>query len=71
MEKNGGKYSRMLGIFEKYCCKFAEHIYCVSDDDRRLIHELGIDKNKIITIPNGVDTHKFKPNTRISLNCRL
>lgn len=63
-KRMGKKYSRMLGMFEKYCCKFAEQVYCVSDDDRQLIHELGIDKSKIITIPNGVDTHKFKPNTK-------
>jgi glycosyltransferase involved in cell wall biosynthesis len=63
-KRMGKKYSIILGVFEKYCCKFAEQVYCVSDDDRQLIHELGIDKNKIITVPNGVDTSKFKPNTK-------
>lgn len=60
----GEKYSRILKIYEKYCCKFAKKVFCVSESDRQLIHELGIDIDKIITIPNGVDTTKFKPDIK-------
>jgi glycosyltransferase involved in cell wall biosynthesis len=59
-KRMGKKYSRILKIYEKYCCKFAKKIFCVSEGDRQLIHELGIDIDRIITIPNGVDTEKFK-----------
>lgn len=49
-----------LKIFEKLSCSFASKIFCVSEIDRDLlISKLGINKNKIITIPNGVDTEKF------------
>lgn len=63
-KRMGEKYSRVLKIYEKYCCKFAKKVFCVSERDRQLIHELGIDIDKIITIPNGVDTVKFKPDIK-------
>ena len=59
-KRMGKKYSRILKIYERYCCKFAKKIFCVSEGDRQLIHELGIDIDRIITIPNGVNTEKFK-----------
>ena len=63
-KRMGKRYSRILKIYEKYCCKFAKKVFCVSEDDRQLIHELGIDIDKIITIPNGVDIEKFKPDIK-------
>ncbi|MCK4251002.1 glycosyltransferase family 4 protein [candidate division WOR-3 bacterium] len=63
-KRMGKKYSRILKICEKYCCKFAKKVFCVSESDRQLIHKLGIDIDKIIIIPNGVDTEKFKPDIK-------
>lgn len=58
----GKKYCSLIKIYEKICCKYADKIFCVSSIDREFIGDLGIDLNKIIVIPNGVDTTKFKPN---------
>jgi teichuronic acid biosynthesis glycosyltransferase TuaC len=40
---------------------FADRILSVSEDLRLHIINLGINKNKVIVVPNGVDTEKFKP----------
>lgn len=57
------KYPGLLRIFEKYCCKFSKKVFCMSDDDRIQINKLGVDLNKIITVPNGVNILQFKPET--------
>lgn len=40
---------------------FADRILSVSEDLKLHIVNLGIDKNKVHVVPNGVDTGKFKP----------
>lgn len=57
------KYPGLLRIFEKYCCKFSKKVFCMSDDDRMQINKLGVNLNKIITVPNGVNILQFKPDT--------
>jgi teichuronic acid biosynthesis glycosyltransferase TuaC len=54
---------------------FADRILSVSEDLKLHIVNLGINKNKVIVVPNGVDTEKFKPlgkeNARSLLNLTL
>ncbi len=57
----GMKYPDLLKIFEKYCCKFSKKIFCMSNNDRQQINELGIDINKLTIVPNGIDTLQFRP----------
>lgn len=60
--KRMGKYFyNILKIYEKCCCNLAKKVICVSETDQKLIYELGIDINKIVVIPNGVDIQRFKP----------
>jgi teichuronic acid biosynthesis glycosyltransferase TuaC len=40
---------------------FADRILSVSEDLKLHIVNLGINENKVIVVPNGVDTEKFKP----------
>jgi teichuronic acid biosynthesis glycosyltransferase TuaC len=40
---------------------FADQILSVSEDLKLHIVNLGINENKVIVVPNGVDTEKFKP----------
>ena len=40
---------------------FADRILSVSEDLKLHIVNLGIDKNKVHVVPNGVDIGKFKP----------
>jgi glycosyltransferase involved in cell wall biosynthesis len=53
----------LLRLYEKLSCKFARRVFCVSEVDREfLTSKLGVDRNKIVLIPNGIDTVKFYPN---------
>jgi glycosyltransferase involved in cell wall biosynthesis len=40
---------------------FADRVLSVSEDLKLHIVNLGINENKVIVVPNGVDTEKFKP----------
>ncbi len=40
---------------------FADRVLSVSEDLKLHIVKLGINENKVIVVPNGVDTEKFKP----------
>jgi teichuronic acid biosynthesis glycosyltransferase TuaC len=54
---------------------FADKVLSVSEDLKLHIVNLGINENKVIVVPNGVDTEKFKPagkeNSRKLLNLPL
>jgi len=54
---------------------FADKVLSVSEDLKLHIVNLGINENKVIVVPNGVDTEKFKPagkeNARKLLNLPL
>jgi len=55
----------ILKSFEKFSCRFASKIFCVSKIDQdSLSSEFRIDKNKIKVIPNAVDTQKFYPSEK-------
>lgn len=50
-------------LVEKYMCRKADKIIVVSKYNAESIQsDYGIDKEKIVFIPNGVDTRKFNPN---------
>jgi len=70
--KRGGVITRyFLKLYEKISCNSAYKIFCVSDIDKNfLISKLGIDKNKIVIVPNGIDTHKFFPNEQYTNEIR-
>jgi teichuronic acid biosynthesis glycosyltransferase TuaC len=53
-----GSYTSRL-IIE--AMSFADRVLSVSEDLRLHIVNLGINENKVIVVPNGVDTEKFKP----------
>ena len=61
--KRGNRITQfMIKLYEKLACTFASKIFCVSEVDRDfLISKLGIKKEKIVIVPNGVDTNKFYP----------
>jgi polysaccharide biosynthesis protein PslH len=61
-KRMGRNNSYILKKFEKLCCTCSDKIISMSDVDKELIHRLGVDIGKIITIPNGFDNDTFKPN---------
>ncbi len=40
---------------------YADRVLSVSEDLKLHIVKLGINENKVIVVPNGVDTEKFRP----------
>ncbi len=49
--------------YEKISCNSAKKIFCVSETDKSILSsQLKINPNKIVVIPNGIDTEKFFPN---------
>lgn len=59
--KRGNKLTIfLLKLYEKFSCKFAYKVFCVSKVDKNfLVSKLNVNKNKIEIVPNGVDTGKF------------
>ena len=64
--KRGNKLTTLLlKIYEKISCKFAYKVFCVSEVDKNfLISKLNVTKNKIMVVPNGIDTDKFYPDIK-------
>lgn len=63
-----GTIERKVAYEDSYTSKqiieamnFADRILSVSEDLKLHIINLGINENKVIVVPNGVDTEKFKP----------
>jgi len=56
---------KMLEIFlEKMTYKNAELILAVSEKDKDVLVKNGIPKDRIVVIPNGVDTETFRPSMK-------
>ena len=70
--KRGNRAARfILKVYEKFSCKFAFKVFCVSEVDRDLlILKLHIRKDAIMIIPNGIDTDKFYPDKQKSNEVR-
>jgi len=69
-KRMGKRMNGIVKFLEKYCCKYAKKVLCVSDIDKELISNLGIAREKIRVIPNGVDTSQFSPNTEQRIQVR-
>jgi glycosyltransferase involved in cell wall biosynthesis len=52
---------KLLARYERLNLEGAARIFVVSDVERRNLERAGIDPDKIIVNPNGVDTKKFRP----------
>ncbi|MCC4767345.1 glycosyltransferase [Methanosarcina sp. DH1] len=63
-KRMGMKYPGLLRVFERYCCKFSDKVFCMSDDDRKQINKLGVELKKTVVIPNGYDPTIFYPNNK-------
>lgn len=51
----------LLRILEKTMPKFADKVIVVDKHKMRFSRNLGVKENKIILIPNGTDTNRFRP----------
>ena len=69
--KNRKLQQIFLKFYEKFACKIAKKILCVSATDKNLlISDLKIKKEKTLVIPNAVDTKKFFPSNKNTLKIK-
>lgn len=50
-----------LQILSRYIFKITDKIQCMTLNDAKKIQRYGVNNKKIVIIPNGIDTHLFKP----------
>jgi glycosyltransferase involved in cell wall biosynthesis len=48
----------------------ADHVLAVSRGVERWLHGLGVDRERVTVVPNGVDHHRFRPNGRARTDVR-
>lgn len=58
-KRTGSKLTPFLKIYEKIVCSAAKKILCVSELDKQQLIKLGIEHNKILIVPNGVNCKEF------------
>lgn len=62
MERGGRIGVFLLKCYERLVCRFACRILCVSEVDKDiLVSELNVKGDRIIVVPNGIDTERFHP----------
>jgi glycosyltransferase involved in cell wall biosynthesis len=54
-------YKRLLRLFEKKICSDATRVIVVSTPLKNFLISTGVPENKIVVMPNGVDTEMFHP----------
>jgi glycosyltransferase involved in cell wall biosynthesis len=60
MDRGGKPGVFILKLYERLSCRFANKVFCVSDQDKdRIASGLNVQKEKIVLVPNGVDLGKF------------
>jgi glycosyltransferase involved in cell wall biosynthesis len=50
-----------LQILARYIFKITDKVQCMTETDAKKILRYGVDKKKIVIIPNGIDINLFKP----------
>ena len=62
----GQFWKRLLIPFERRTLRRADKVICVSADTQRAVVErYGVDRDKTIVIPNGIDTEAFRPQPEV------
>lgn len=66
-------YKIVIRWATKSIAKYVDKIICVNENYIPIYTEWGIDRDKIVVIPNGIDTEKFSPgksDIKKKLNCK-
>lgn len=58
------KQNKIIRTFKLSVLRKIDKIIAISNQIKLEIYKMGFDTKQIITIPNGVDTHKFKPDSK-------
>jgi len=66
-------YKGVIKWVTKSIAKYVDKIICVNEDYIPIYTKWGIDRDKLVVIPNGIDTEKFSPgksDIKKKLNCK-
>jgi len=66
-------YRGVIRWVTKSIAKYVDKIICVNEDYIPIYTRWGIDRDKLVVIPNGIDTEKFSPgksDIKKKLNCK-
>ena len=61
-------YMRSIGVLT---LNSADGVICYTNEEKQVLKRLGVKENKIVVIPNGVDTCFFTPSSKLSSNSKL
>jgi len=61
-------YMRSIGVLT---LNSADCVICYTDEEKQVLNKLGVEENKIVVIPNGVDTCFFTPSSKLNSSSKL
>jgi len=61
----------IVKFYEKLTWKFSKYIFCVSENDKKAITNLGINNKKIVVVPHGIDNNLFKKTNKKGIRKEL
>jgi len=67
----GKLISPMVKFYEKLAWRFSKYIFCVSENDKKTIIDLGVGDKKIVVIPHGIDNDFLKKINKRRIRKRL
>src|SRR3989338_11372518 len=67
----GKLISPTIQLYKKLTWKFSKYIFCVSENDKKAIINIGISDKKIIVVPNGIDANLFKKTNKNEIRTKL
>jgi len=67
----GRLISPLIKIYEKMIWKFAKFIFCVSENDKKTITNMGVGYKKMIVVPSGIDDIFLKRGNRKEIRKKL
>lgn len=55
----------------RLCNRFADRVICVAESERRILLSMGLEKKKLVLIPNGVEPHPTTAADRLEVRSEL
>jgi len=62
--RNGGLISKTLSMLERLACSWATNVSVVTDAFERRMLEAGVDEDKLMVVPDWVDTDRISPGAK-------
>ena len=67
----GKLISPLVKFYEKVTWRFAKYIFCVSENDKKVMINVGVSDKKIVVVPHGVDSNFLKKTNKKEIRKKL